>query len=138
VDGRLTSADVEALHEWASQTEEGRFLWAVYWLWFGRSKSHQGKVDMSEGADSLNTEGAGLHAALWDAVREEAEHLDPRWRALADGTLAAVDVEALRVEASQTEDGRQLWELYRPFSYEERARIAEGVRVGLRARGRRV
>jgi hypothetical protein len=75
---------------------------------------------------------AGLLAALRDASRDEAEHLDPRWPALADGTLAPADVEALREEASQTEVGRRLWELYRPVSTEERARIFDGVRARLR------
>ncbi len=53
--------------------------------------------------------------------RGEAPHVDPRWRALADGSLTPPEADALLAEARQTELGRYLWELFRPLSDEEAA-----------------
>jgi hypothetical protein len=48
---------------------------------------------------------------------------DPRWQALAEGRLSDSERAALEVEAMQTEEGRGLWEMYRPFNAEEDARL---------------
>jgi hypothetical protein len=54
-------------------------------------------------------------AALRKAA-SEVEYVDPRWLALADGTLPPEDIEVLREEASQTEDGRLLLGLFQMCS----------------------
>ncbi len=53
---------------------------------------------------------------------------DPRWPALAEGTLSAADRAALEAEAARTPEGRALWEMYRPFGPEEDARLVGGLR----------
>lgn len=78
-------------------------------------------------------------------MRREAERDggpdDPRWRALLLGRLSEEEEAALRAEAEQSEDGRALYELYRPLDAEEKARILAGVserrRAEKSARGRR-
>ncbi len=51
---------------------------------------------------------------------------DPRWEALALGTLSAAQAEALRLEAPDRYD------VYRPFDADEHAKILAGVQAGLR------
>jgi hypothetical protein len=62
---------------------------------------------------------------------------DARWEAFAAGTLADDEVERLRVEAQQTEEGRKLWDIYHPFDAEEKARLFENVGREIRAAKRR-
>jgi hypothetical protein len=60
---------------------------------------------------------------------------DPRWRALAEGTLTDQERAALEAEAMQTDEGRARWEKYRPFGPEEDARLVEGLRCRLSSLG---
>lgn len=60
--------------------------------------------------------------------------IDPRWRKLAEGTLSDEEAAALREEALETEEGRTLYEIYRPFDEVEDARLFEAVRARLRER----
>ena len=62
---------------------------------------------------------------------------DARWRALADGTLSEADVAALREEAGRSEEGRTLFELYRPFDPNEKQRLFERVRTCVHEDARR-
>jgi hypothetical protein len=62
----------------------------------------------------------------------EDQDLDPRWRALAERSLAPDQVEALRQEAELSDEGRLYWELYRPFEAEEERRIVDGARERVR------
>ncbi|MFT3770347.1 MAG: hypothetical protein QM820_33385 [Minicystis sp.] len=48
---------------------------------------------------------------------------DPRWHALAAGTLSADEVAALRAEAETSAEGRLLWDLYRPFEDRTKERL---------------
>lgn len=69
---------------------------------------------------------------LQAVLRNPDATLDPRWAALAEGTLGEAEREALRVVAEQDAETRALWELYRPFSMEEDERLVDGVRRKLR------
>lgn len=66
----------------------------------------------------------GLRAAALD----RDDDLDPRFRALAEGTLSDEETAALKAEADQTEEGRLLWEMYRPFDAEEEQRLFDTFR----------
>jgi hypothetical protein len=55
-EGKLALAEAEVLRGVASQTEEGRFLWALYWLWFGEPTTQQRGAEMSEGPGSRTGE----------------------------------------------------------------------------------
>lgn len=48
---------------------------------------------------------------------------DERWRKLAAGRLSPAEHDALREEAMKTDEGRALYELYRPLDDAERARL---------------
>jgi hypothetical protein len=88
--------------------------------------------------DEARTLGA-LRAAAQARGAEEAAD-DPRWRALAGGTLSDAERDALHAEAMQSEEGCARWELYRPFDAQERSRLLDGVRRRIhedRARRRR-
>jgi hypothetical protein len=73
-------------------------------------------------------------------MRREAERDcgpdDPRWSALTLGRLSEEEVAALRAEAEQSEDGRALYELYRPLDLEEKERIFAAVAARVRAHKR--
>jgi len=73
-------------------------------------------------------------------MRREAERDggpdDPRWRALVLGRLSEEEEAALRAEAEQSEDGRALYELYRPFDLEEKERLFQAVAAFVRANQR--
>ncbi len=53
---------------------------------------------------------------------------DPRWPALAEGTLSPANRTVLVAEAAQTAEGRALLEKYRPFDVEEDERLVEALR----------
>lgn len=78
-------------------------------------------------------DGPGLRRLLAAAASEdEAEETDPRWRALAEGRLSPEEIESLRDEAEQSDEGRLLWEMYRPFDEEEQQRVLDAVRARVR------
>ncbi len=54
--------------------------------------------------------------------REREAPVDPRWEALAAGTLSAEEAEALRQEAEGSEEGKRKYELFRPFDETETER----------------
>lgn len=64
------------------------------------------------------------------ARAEEVPAADARWEALALGTLAPADVEALRAEAERSPEARSLWELYAPLGPDfDRRLLAEITRA---------
>jgi hypothetical protein len=71
------------------------------------------------------------------AARGSAGDLDRRWEALASETLSPSEVEALRAEAETSEEGRALWELYRPCDAAVKQRLLDGVLMRVRSRDRR-
>jgi hypothetical protein len=58
--------------------------------------------------------------------------VDERWRALARGELSDDEVAALREGAQRCDEGRALFELYRPFTDDERERLSGRLRARLR------
>jgi hypothetical protein len=58
-------------------------------------------------------------------------HEDLPWEKLAAGELSAEEEAALRATAEQSEEGRRLFELYRPFDGDEKQRLFGAVRVGI-------
>lgn len=78
---------------------------------------------------SKDTNDETLLTLLRDAARTRArdEAEDARWRALADGTLDETAVRALQEEAKSCPEAAALYELFRPFDAEERARMEAAV-----------
>ncbi|MFT3773440.1 MAG: hypothetical protein QM820_49320 [Minicystis sp.] len=72
-------------------------------------------------------DGDGLRGLRAAAEGRDGD-IDPRWRALAESRLSADEVTALQSEAEQTDEGRLLWEIYRPFDAAEKQRVHAGVR----------
>jgi hypothetical protein len=58
-----------------------------------------------------------------------------RWEAHTEGTLSDAERAALEAEAAQTEEGRILLEMYRPFDAQEDARLVERLRHRLSTPG---
>src|SRR6185437_7559530 len=58
--------------------------------------------------------------------------IDPRWHALATGTLSEAEAAALREEAKASEEGRALRELYEPLGEDVKERIFEAVYARVR------
>lgn len=67
--------------------------------------------------------------------RQQEASSDPRWAALAAGTLSEAEAEALRREAELTEDGRRRYELFRPFDEGTRERVFERLSAEAAAAG---
>jgi len=65
-----------------------------------------------------------LLKALTDTAKEIDPLADPRWEALAEGTLSAEDEAALAALARTSERHRALYEAFRPLDEAARARIA--------------
>lgn len=73
---------------------------------------------------------------LADAARQEEEEesrlrLDPRWDALAAGTLPPAEAEALRAEAEASPEKRAAYEAFAPLAEEFRERMVATARAGL-------
>lgn len=63
-----------------------------------------------------------------EAAASEGVH-DLPWEKLADGELSAAEEAALRATAEQSEMGRKLFEIYRPFDADEKQRVFGAVRA---------
>lgn len=74
---------------------------------------------------------------LRDAAQDQGDNLDPRWRSLAEGRLSEEEAAALKEEAYRTDEGRYLWDVYRPFDPDEEARVRAGVHERVRQDKRR-
>jgi hypothetical protein len=74
---------------------------------------------------------------LAELARQEEDEatgrLDPRWDALAAGTLAPAEAEALRKEAAGAPEKAAAYEAFTPLGEEFRGRVVEAVRGGLTA-----
>ncbi|HEX9670359.1 MAG TPA: hypothetical protein VGC93_12875 [Thermoanaerobaculia bacterium] len=73
---------------------------------------------------------------LADLARQEEEEenrlpLDPRWDALAAGTLPPAEAEALRAEAEASPEKRAAYEAFAPLGEEFRERMVATARAGL-------
>jgi hypothetical protein len=79
----------------------------------------------------MTNENHGDIQALRTAARDRDQD-DPRWRALAKGRLSEAEEEKLRADYP-SEEGRALYEIYRPFDADEKRRLLEGVQARVRA-----
>lgn len=73
-------------------------------------------------------------SARLDPDRDRGQ--DERWRRLAAGHLSPAEHDALREEAMKTDEGRALYELYRPLDESERERLYGAV-LGARTKNPR-
>lgn len=63
-------------------------------------------------------------------AREAESDRDRKWHALADDTLSEVELEELRGEAQRMDEGRDLFEIYRPFDAAEKEQIVAALSRG--------
>jgi hypothetical protein len=70
------------------------------------------------------------HQSPEAAASEDVNDLP--WEKLADGELSATEEAALRATAERSEEGRKLFEQYRPFDADEKQQIFDAVRARVR------